>query len=295
MSASIVARPLLVTELDPERRRELDELARQIRISIVTMLEQAGSGHSAGPLGMAEIFAVLYGHVLRHRPDQPDWADRDVLLLSNGHTAPVLYAAMAHAGYFPLSELGTLRRLGSRLQGHPERLALPGLESTSGPLGSGLSQGAGLAHVIQHLDGRRDRFVYVVMGDGELDEGNVWEAAMYAAKYGLGQLVGIVDRNYIQIDGGTEEVMPLGDLAGKFASFGWHVVEVDGHDVAALVAAVAACQAETDRPSVIIADTVPGKGVPYMESDHRWHGKVPTADQLAEALSALATSTEAGR
>ncbi|MGW3882817.1 transketolase [Streptomyces sp. NPDC005055] len=276
--------------LDPGELDALKERARDLRVSIVTMLEAAKSGHSAGPLGMADLFAALYFKLLSHDPEQPDWPDRDVLLLSNGHTAPVLYAAMAHSGYFPVEELGTLRRLGSRLQGHPERSALPGLENTSGPLGSGLSQGAGYAHVIQHLDHRSDRWVYVVMGDGELNEGNVWEAAMFAAKYELGQLIGIVDRNFIQIDGDTEDVMPLGDLAGKWTAFGWHVMEVDGHDIAALVDAVNAAKAETSRPSVIIANTVPGKGVPFMERDHTWHGRVPNAEQAAEALRALTDS-----
>ncbi|WP_322754108.1 transketolase [Frankia sp. Cas3] len=273
--------------LDPGELDDLNEHARRVRVSIVTMLAAAKSGHSAGPLGLADIFAALYFNLLRHRPEQPDWPDRDIMLLSNGHTAPVLYAAMAHSGYFPLEELGTLRRLGSRLQGHPERHALPGLENTSGPLGSGLSQGAGYAHVFQHLDHRSDRWVYVVMGDGELNEGNVWEAAMYASKYRLSQLIGIVDRNFIQIDGDTEDVMPLGDLAGKWSTFGWHVLEVDGHDIAALVDAVNVAKAEASRPSVIIANTVPGKGVPFMEGDYTWHGKVPNADQAADAVRAL--------
>ncbi|WP_432974702.1 transketolase [Dactylosporangium sp. CA-233914] len=265
----------------------IEGLAREIRLSIVTMLEQAGSGHSAGPLGMADLMAVLYGSVLRHRPEDPGWADRDIFMLSNGHTAPVLYAAMAHTGYFPLEELLTLRRWGTRLQGHPERRLLAGLESTSGPLGSGLSQAAGYAHVVQHLDQHPDRRVYVMMGDGELNEGNIWEAAMYAAKYRLHQLIGIVDRNFIQIDGDTEDVMPLGDLAGKWRAFGWHVVEVDGHDVPAIMQAIEACKAEGGRPSVILAHTVPGKGVPFMEGDHTWHGRVPDAAQANIAREAI--------
>jgi transketolase len=197
---------------------------------------------------------------------------------------------MAHAGYFPVAELNTLRQLGGRLQGHPERSALPGLENTSGPLGSGLSQGAGYAHVIQHLEHRSDRWVFVVMGDGELNEGNIWEAAMFAAKYRLRQLIGIIDRNHIQIDGDTEEVMPLGDLAGKWSAFGWHVQEADGHDIAAIVDAVQAAKNETTGPSVIIANTVPGRGVPYMEGDYTWHGRVPDAGQAADALRTLRTA-----
>ena len=264
----------------------LTELARQIRISIISMLAHAGSGHSAGPLGRAEMMAVLDGEVLRLRPSEPDWPGRDLFVLSNGHTAPALYAAMAHTGYFPVSELMTLRQLGSRLQGHPERTALPGIETTSGPLGEGLSQAAGMAQVSQNLD-RCDRWVYVMMGDGELDEGNIWEAAMYAGKYQLERLIGLVDRNRIQIDGDTEQVMPLGDVAQKFRCFGWHAVDVDGHDIAALLAAIDECRRTTGKPSVIVAETVPGKGVPAMEGDHRWHGKVPTPQQAAAAIAAL--------
>lgn len=265
----------------------LQERSNKIRRDIVEMLSNAKSGHSAGPLGMAEILTVLYFAVLRHDPQDPDWADRDVFFLSNGHTVPVQYAAMAEAGYFPVEELMTLRQLGSRLQGHPERQALPGLESTSGPLGSGLSQAAGYAYSLQHIDKIRQRFVYVVMGDGELDEGNIWEAAMFAAKYQLRQLIAFVDRNFIQIDGDTEEVMPLGDLRAKWEAFGWHVLEIDGNDVAALFAAVTTAKAVADRPSVIIANTVPGKGVSFMEYDYRWHGVPPTLQQAAIALNEL--------
>lgn len=264
----------------------LEDLARDIRVSIVSMLENARSGHSAGPLGMADLLAVLYGEAMRHRPDDPGWDDRDLFLLSNGHTAPVLYAAMAHTGYFPLEELTTLRQWGTRLQGHPERLSLPGIEVTSGPLGEGLSQGAGMAQVFQYLD-KTPRWVYVMMGDGEIDEGNIWEAVMYAGKYKLEQLIGIVDRNFIQIDGNTEDVMPLGDLAAKFRAFDWHAVDVDGHDIPAILAAIEECKTTTGKPSVIVAHTVPGKGVPYMEGDHTWHGRVPNAAQAAEAVSAL--------
>ncbi|GAA1930950.1 transketolase [Microbacterium aoyamense] len=266
---------------------ELDDIARRIRISIIEMLASAKSGHSAGPLGMAEILTVLYFHAMRHDPANPEWAERDVFFLSNGHTAPVLYAALAHAGYFPLEELSTLRRLGTRLQGHPERTALPGLENTSGPLGSGLSQAAGYAYASQIIDQDLHRFVYVAMGDGELNEGNIWEAAMFAGKYKLGRLIGIVDRNYIQIDGLTEDVMPLDDLRAKWESFGWHVLEVDGHDVSELIGAINQAKAVAQKPSVILAYTVPGKGVPFMEYDYRWHGKPPTADQAISAVARL--------
>ncbi|MBO0879414.1 MAG: transketolase [Mycobacterium sp.] len=267
--------------------RDLQRRANRIRRHIVEMLAAAGSGHSAGPLGMAEIVTALYFAILRHDPTNPDWPDRDVFFLSNGHTAPVQYAALAEAGYFPVDELRTLRRLGSRLQGHPERRTLPGLESTSGPLGSGLSQAAGYAYAVQYLDRSYQRFVYVVMGDGELNEGNIWEAAMFAAKYRLRQLIGFVDRNYIQIDGQTEDVMPLGDLRAKWAAFGWHVLDIDGNNIAAILAAVRTAKAVVDRPTVIIANTVPGRGVPFIEYDYRWHGKPPTDEQAAAALAAL--------
>jgi transketolase len=269
----------------------LEEQANRTRISIVEMLAAAGSGHSAGPLGMAEILTVLYFEVMKHDPRDPEWAERDVFFLSNGHTAPVLYATLAHAGYFDVEELNTLRQYGSRLQGHPERTALPGLENTSGPLGSGLSQAAGYAYTLQHIDKELHRFVYCAMGDGELNEGNIWEAAMFAGKYKLGKLVGIVDRNYIQIDGLTEDVMPLDDLRAKWESFGWHVLEVDGNNVAELVGAINQAKAVAQKPSVILAYTVPGKGVPFMEYDYKWHGKPPTAEQAEVALAALAPKT----
>ncbi len=258
------------------------------------MLAAAGSGHSAGPLGMADFMAVLYFHALRHRPAEPDWDGRDLFFLSHGHTAPVLYAALAEAGYFHRDELVTLRAFGSRLQGHPERGSLPGIESTSGPLGSGLSQAAGYAYALRHLDPQPRRRVYVAMGDGELDEGNIWEAAMFAAAHTLGNLIGIVDRNRIQIDGDTEDVMPLGDLSGKWRAFGWRVFEVDGHDIPALVSTFDQARDNADRPAVIIANTIPGKGVSFMESDYRWHGKPPTVEQRDLALAELG-STAGGR
>ncbi len=266
---------------------ELEDQARRIRVSIIEMLTAAKSGHSAGPLGMAEILTVLYFKVMRHDPADPEWEERDTFFLSNGHTAPVLYAALAHAGYFPLEELTTLRQLGSRLQGHPERTALPGLENTSGPLGSGLSQAAGYAYATQIIDRQMDRFTYVCMGDGELNEGNIWEAAMFAGKYKLGRLIGVVDRNYIQIDGLTEDVMPLDDLRAKWESFGWHVLEVDGNNVSELLGAIRQAKAVAQRPSVILAYTIPGKGIPFMEYDYKWHGKPPTTEQAEVALRHL--------
>lgn len=263
--------------------------ATVIRQHIITMLEAAGSGHSAGALGMSDIFAALYFSILRHDPQNPEWNKRDYMVVSNGHIAPVVYATLSEAGYFPVDELTTLRQRGSRLQGHPERIALPGIETTSGPLGSGLSQAAGMAYVLQYMDKNPHRFVYVTMGDGELNEGNIWEAAMFAGKYKLGQLVAIVDRNNIQIDGSTEEVMPLEDLRGKWESFGWHVQEVDGHAVESVIAAAGMARAITNRPSVIIAHTIPGKGVDFMEYDYRWHGMPPNHEQAKVALQKLRT------
>lgn len=253
--------------------KQLELQAEQIREDIVNMLVEAGSGHSAGPLGLADIFTALYFEIMDHRPKDPDWAGRDRLFLSNGHCVPVRYATMARAGYFPVSELKTLRKFGSRLQGHPERLRLPGLESTSGPLGSGISQAAGHALALR-MDNSRSH-VYVVTGDGELDEGNIWEAAMFAAKYKLSNLTAIIDRNYIQIDGSTEHVMPLGDVAAKFAAFGWHVIEIDGHNFQAIMDACHLAKAIADQPVAIIAHTIPGKGVDYMEYDYHWHGNPP--------------------
>ncbi len=268
---------------------QLDEMANTIRQDIIRMLEHAESGHSAGPLGMADIFAALYFSILKHDPKNPDWDGRDRLLLSNGHTNPVLYATMARAGYFPVEELMTLRRFGSRLQGHPERTKLPGVETTSGPLGEGLSQGAGMAYVMKYIDERPNQWVYVMMGDGELNEGNVWEAAMFAGKYKLHNVIAIIDRNNIQIDGSTEDVMPLEDLHGKWESFGWHVQEVDGNNIESVIDAAAMARAVTNQPSVIIAHTIPGKGVDFMEYDYRWHGMPPNSEQAKEALRKLRT------
>lgn len=277
--------------------RDLELMANTIREDIVKMLVEAGSGHSAGPLGMADVFTALYFEVLNHRPKQPDWAERDRLFLSNGHIVPVLYATMAHAGYFPIKELMTLRKFGTRLQGHPERVRLPGIETTSGPLGSGLSQAAGHAYALR-MNGSRSR-VYCLTGDGELDEGNIWEGMMWAAKNHLSNLTVIVDRNNIQIDGNTEIVMPLGDLSKKWAAFGWHVIEIDGHNMDAIISACNLSKAVTESPTVIIAHTIPGKGVDYMEYDYHWHGipaglqDVPgapkKADQAKVALHELRT------
>lgn len=268
--------------------KELELKAEQIREDIIRMLEHAGSGHSAGPLGLADIFTALYFDILKHDPRKPDWNERDILILSNGHCNPVLYAAMAHAGYFDRQELLTLRQFGSRLQGHPEREKLPGLETTSGPLGSGLSQAAGMA-LAMRLDKINHRWIYVVTGDGELDEGNNWEAVMLSAKYKLSNIIAIIDRNNIQIDGPTEVVMPLEDLKAKWEAFGWHVVEIDGNNIDAVIDGCAMARAITEKPSVIIARTVPGKGVDFMEYDFHWHGIPPDHEQATKALHELRT------
>jgi transketolase len=268
---------------------QIKQKANAMRESIVKMLEHAGSGHSAGPLGLADLVATLYFGVMNIDPAEPDKSDRDLFFLSNGHCVPVQYAAMAEAGYFPKSELITLRQWGSRLQGHPERTKLPGLENTSGPLGCGVAQGAGAAYAFQYLDAQRNRWVYVVTGDGELDEGNIWESAMFAGKYKLSQLIVFVDRNNIQIDGPTESVMPLENLHAKWESFGWHVQEVDGHNIESIMDAVGMAKAIENRPSVIITHTIPGKNVAFMEYDYKWHGIPPNADQAKEALKALRT------
>lgn len=268
---------------------QIAQKANIIRQDIIKSLENAGSGHSAGPLGLADVFAALYFHILNINPDNPEWEERDVLFLSNGHVVPVLYATMAEAGFFDKDELMTLRKFGSRLQGHPEREKLPGIESTSGPLGSGLSQAAGYAYSLQYLDNEKHRFVYVVMGDGELDEGNIWEAAMFAGKYKLSQLIAFVDRNNIQIDGSTEDVMPLENLRDKWESFGWHVLEVDGHNIDSIIDAASMGRAITNRPTVVITHTIPGKGVDFMEYDYKWHGMPPNSEQAKEALKKLRT------
>lgn len=252
------------------------------------MLEHAGSGHSAGSLGQADIFTALYFNVLNHDPKNPDWEERDILIQSNGHTCPVRYATMANAGYFDRAELKTLRKFGSRLQGHPERTKLPGLETTSGPLGSGLSQATGMA-LAMRMDGNKHRWVYATLGDGELNEGNIWEAAMLAGKEKLHNLTAIIDRNNIQIDGPTEVVMPLEDLRAKWESFGWHVLEIDGNDIEAVIDACNMAKAITNKPVVIIAYTIPGKDVDFMEYDFHWHGAPPNAEQAKIALKELRT------
>ncbi len=267
---------------------ELERKAYDLRQDIIRMLEHAKSGHSAGPLGLADIFSALFFDILKHDPTRLDWDQRDIFILSNGHCAPVYYAALAEAGYFDKKELMTLREFGSRLQGHPERTKLPGLETTSGPLGSGLSQAAGMA-LAMRMNNDQHRWIYTIMGDGELNEGNIWEAAMLASKYKLNNIIGIIDRNNIQIDGPTEHVMPLEDLRAKWESFGWHVLSVDGNNIEAFIDACAMARAIVEKPIMIIAYTVPGKGVDFMEYDFHWHGAQPNHEQAVKALHELRT------
>jgi len=273
--------------LSDEETRSLALKATAVRSTILEMLLAAGSGHTAGPLGMADIFTALYFRVMVHNPKDPSWEERDRLFLSNGHIAPVRYATMAHAGYFPVEECLTLRKFGSRLQGHPEREKLPGVESTSGPLGSGLSQASGYAYAAR-MDGKKFR-VYCAMSDGEQQEGNTWEAVMFAGKYRLSNLTAIMDRNNIQIDGVTEDVMPLEPLRQKYEAFNWHVIEVDGHNIPQFIVACEEAKAIQERPTLILAHTIPGKGVREIENDFRWHGKPPSADEAKRFLDELRT------
>lgn len=264
---------------------DLKQIAQRLRRHIVTMIGKAGSGHPGGSLSAVEILTALYFKVLRHNPSYPCWSERDRFVLSKGHAAPVLYAVLAECGYIPLEELSTLRRLGSRLQGHTDCHAIPGIEMSAGALGQGLSVAIGMA-----LAGRLDKQsykVYVLLGDGECDEGQVWEAAMAAAHFKLDNLIAIVDRNQIQLDGWTKDIMNLEPLADKWRGFGWEVIEVDGHDVAKVVAALEQAKQVKGKPAVIIAHTVKGKGVSFMENNPDFHGKAPNAEQLEIALKEL--------
>lgn len=273
--------------LTDEQLKHLELTANTVRMSIIDMLQDAGSGHTAGPLGMADIFTAMYFHILNHDTKNPHWDGRDRLILSNGHIVPVQYAAMAHAGYFSVEELSTLRKFGSRLQGHPEREKLPGIENTSGPLGSGLSQASGMALGLK-MDNKKNH-IYCLMSDGELQEGNTWEAVMFAGNKKLNNLTAIIDRNNIQIDGMTENVMPLEPLADKWRAFNWHVIEIDGHNFQAIIDAVNLAKAVTEKPTVIIARTIPGKGIAEIEGDYKWHGTPPNAEQEKKWLDELRT------
>lgn len=253
--------------------KDLQFMANIIREDIITSLAEAKSGHSAGALGMAEIFTALYFNVLKHNPKRPKWEGRDRLVLSNGHICPVQYATMANARYFPKEELFTLRKLGTRLQGHPHRTVLPGLETTSGPLGSGLSQAAGMAYGLK-LD-HKHNLVFCLCSDGEQEEGNHWEAVMFAGKNKLNNLIAVTDRNYIQIDGNTEKVMPLDPLNKKYKTFNWNVKVIDGNNMKEVLKTLLKARKNRKRPLMIIANTIPGKGIDFMENDYRWHGAPP--------------------
>ena len=275
----------MVNTLTDEKLKDLKLKANHIRQLIIEILLEAGSGHPGGPLGMADIFTAFYFHILNHNPEDPAWTDRDRLVLSNGHICPVQYSTMALAGYFPIDELKTLRKLNSRLQGHPHRTSLPGLETTSGPLGEGLSQAIGMV-LAAKMDKKNYR-VYCLTSDGEHEEGNTWEAAMFATKYKLNNLIQVIDRNYIQIDGTTEDVMPLDPLKEKYESFNWNAIEIDGNDIKVFIDAIEKAKKVMDKPTIIIARTVPGKGVSFMENDYRWHGKPPNKDEAQKALEEL--------
>lgn len=274
-------------ELHDDKLKQLEETATQARELIIKTLLEAGSGHSAGPLGMTDIFTLLYFHVLKHDPKRPNWDERDRVVLSNGHICPVQYVVMAMAGYFPVEELNTLRKINSRLQGHPHRGALPGIENTSGPFGEGLSQAVGMA-LAAKLDQKTHR-IYCLVSDGEQQEGNTWEAIMSASKFGLDNITVIMDRNNIQIDGWTENIMPLETLRYKYEAFNWKVLEVDGNNIEMMNNAIRHAKAVHEQPTMIIAHTIPGKGVSFMENDYTWHGKPPNKDEAKKALRELRT------
>lgn len=277
-----------ITELTEKKLLWLEEKANEMRQDILKMLTTAGSGHSAGPLGLADIFTSLYFHILHHDPKRPTWEDRDRLLLSNGHCVPIRYVSLAHAGYIPMEELATLRTFGSRLQGHPERARLAALENTSGPLGDGSPQSVGMAYIGKQED--KNWHVYCVMSDGELEAGITWEAALFAGKHRLHNLTWIIDRNNIQIDGYTEDIMPLEPLRDKFEAFNFEVIDIDGNNIREFVDACRYAKTIFERPTVIIAHTIPGKGVSFMEYQPAWHGKPPKDKQeLNKALKELRT------
>jgi len=277
-------------ELTLKKLKDLKLKANKIRQLIIESLFEAGSGHPGGSLGMADIFASLYFYVLNHNPKKPNWENRDRLVLSNGHICPAQYVAMALAGYFPLKELKTLRKVGSRLQGHPHRTTISGIETTSGPLGEGLSQAIGIA-LAGNLD-KRNYYTYCLTSDGEHEEGNIWEAVMFAAKNKLNKLIQIIDRNYIQIDGNTENVMPLDSLEKKYEAFNWNVLRINGNNIEEVIEAIAKAKEEKDKPTIIIAKTILGKGVSFMENNPAWHGKAPNKEDAEKALEELRIERE---
>ena len=266
---------------------ELKEAARKIRVDIIKMTAAAGSGHPGGSLSSAEILTALYFKVLEHNPKKIDWDGRDRFVLSKGHACPVLYAALANAGYFPKKELMTLRKINTRLQGHPHFHSVPGVENTAGPLGQGISFAVGVALGAKRL--KKKFKVYVAMGDGEINEGQAWEAFMFAAKYKLDNLIGIVDRNYIQIDGNTEDVLRLESVRERWSSFGWNVIEIDGHDIQQIIDALHEADEHENQPTMIILSTVKGKGVSFMENNVDFHGVPPNELEYKLAIRELDT------
>ena len=263
----------------------LKEQAKKIRKDIVTMIGQAKSGHPGGSLSAAEILTYLYFEEMNVNPADPKWEDRDRFVLSKGHAAPVLYAALAHKGYFPIEELATLRKIGSHLQGHPDMNKVPGVDMSTGSLGTGISAAVGMA-LAGKLD-KKEHYVFTLLGDGELQEGQVWEAAMAAGHYKLDNLIAFVDNNGLQIDGNINDVMSPNPIDAKFTAFGWHVLTIDGHDFQQIADAVAAAKAEKGKPTMIVAHTVKGKGISYMENQAGWHGSAPNEEQVAQAMTEL--------
>lgn len=269
----------------PVNEQMLKEQAKEIRKDIVTMIGQAKSGHPGGSLSAAEIVTYLYFEEMNVDPANPGWEDRDRFVLSKGHAAPVLYAALARRGFFPVEELSTLRKIGSHLQGHPDMRKVLGVDLSTGSLGTGFSAATGIAMACK-LD-KKENYVYTLLGDGELQEGQVWEAAMSAAHYKLDNLIAFVDNNGLQIDGNIDDVLSPNPIDAKFAAFGWHVLTIDGHDFQQIAAAVAAAKTEKGRPTMIVAKTVKGKGVSYMENQAGWHGSAPSEEQVTAALAEL--------
>jgi transketolase len=270
---------------DGEFIKELEAIAKRVRRHSIRMIYQAGSGHPGGSLSGTDIMVALYFHVMRHDPKRPDWADRDRFVLSKGHAAPALYAVLAEAGYFPVEELETLRKLGSRLQGHPCMTKTPGVEMSTGSLGHGLAAGNGMA-LAAKLDRKLHR-VYVLCGDGEMDVGETWEAAMLASHYKLDNVTAYVDRNKLQLDGPTEKIMSLEPLADKWKAFGWHVIEINGHNMKEIIHATNEAKSIKGRPTVVICHTVKGKGVSFMEGAVHFHGKAPSDQEFEQAMKEL--------
>lgn len=264
---------------------QLEERSLSVRTAIVEMLARAGSGHSAGALGMADVFVSLYFSIIKHRPQEPDWPERDRVIVSNGHICPVWYATLAEAGYFSKTKLHSLRQIGSPLQGHPHYGSLPGIENSSGLLAQGLSIAAGIA-AAHRLDGKLNR-VYAILSDGEHNEGQTWEAYLWASAKKLTNLTVLIDRNHIQIDGFTEDVLPLQPMKPKLEAFGWNVLEIDGHNHQAVIDACHQAASTHELPTAIICHTTPGKGVDFMENKPEWHGQTPTPEQAVRALQHL--------